>query len=361
MNPVERLNHILLLNRNRQKRFREKHSEQIKRSRFRVNNNQIVNNDPENEENDQEEIKESNYLLTDFEVVTYEDMVNSINAYPFTDSTRESYLSHLSTLARILHYDDYLQGFLNYRNSIELLSNHKGADNSKKAYVQILIIVIDKFKMNIPKNVLSKYVDYLNSLKGANNVRIDLLKQTEEVIRFSTYVQMVKDHYGKESKEFLVISMYDELTVRDDLKSLVVCNDMSQVNYDHPKDNYLYLPTRRKTKSLLILLHAKTLKNEIYEAEYSAKVSDIIRDYLQQFEFQFGKHGLFGKTSLSGYISKMNKELGVKGAIGKLRRMKVSEQVNVLKISEIEKVALSKKMMHSITTQSAVYNRRNIR
>jgi len=59
---------------------------------------------------------------------------------------------------------------------------------------------------------------------------------------------------------------------------------------------------------------------------------------------------LFGLSSLSGFIGRMNKAIGIAGSINTLRHMKVSELLNGVN-DTTERIKLAKAMGHSPITQ----------
>jgi hypothetical protein len=61
---------------------------------------------------------------------------------------------------------------------------------------------------------------------------------------------------------------------------------------------------------------------------------------------------LFGPKKLSGFVSKINKTVGIKGSINELRHIKISDSVRNLASAE-ERFRLSEEMGHTPVTQQA--------
>ena len=78
------------------------------------------------------------------------------------------------------------------------------------------------------------------------------------MLPFTDYKQKVLDKFGENSKEYLIVSMYDEVTCRDDLNLKII-----QSNTDVIKDenNYLILPVDSRVNASNVLNNYKTGKN----------------------------------------------------------------------------------------------------
>ena len=64
------------------------------------------------------------------------------------------------------------------------------------------------------------------------------------VISFTEYHERILDSFGKNSKEYLIASLYYELTARDDFGCMRI---LRIIPYDNGADNILFIDHRKKT------------------------------------------------------------------------------------------------------------------
>ena len=63
------------------------------------------------------------------------------------------------------------------------------------------------------------------------------------VIPFTEYHKRVLDYFGKDSKEYPIASLYNELTCRDDFGCMRI---LRIIPYDNGTDNILFIDHRKK-------------------------------------------------------------------------------------------------------------------
>lgn len=336
------------LNKQRQKKYREN------RKKNTSNKNYV---DVE-EESEEEKAEMLPYDLSKHAVITIEDIRQAFKAYPFTSqASRRSYRSHFNTLHKMLKYNNYRTGVLNVNQNLDKLFQHPGADNSKKAYMQVLLWAIDHFNIPFDRKLKEKYNDYFSELKIMNMDRVDLEKETIKLTKYSIYLQRVLEEYGADSQEYLYARMFDEISCRDDYGSLVVCNTPQQIDLNDTTKNFILVPNMQGTQATYYLNNYKTINSYgKYVSKFSKETSDLIRQHLDHYDFEYGKSFLFHKGAMSGWVGKLNRSVGIDGAIGLLRKMKISEESSK-KPTPRQRLDLSKKMQHSVTVQAAVYKR----
>ena len=71
------------------------------------------------------------------------------------------------------------------------------------------------------------------------------------VIPFTEYHKRILDFFGKDSKEYLIASLYNELTARDDFGCMRI---LRIIPYDNGTDNILFIDHRKKTVILLLII-----------------------------------------------------------------------------------------------------------
>jgi hypothetical protein len=167
--------------------------------------------------------------------------------------------------------------------------------------------------------------------------------ESSKVLGFKEYLVKIKDHFGADSKQFVMASMYDEVTVRDDFH-LKLVSSLKDANADL-SEQYLIVP---KTGALTVIINQyKTAKkNGQIKEILSAELSTLVRQYITDTELVFSDY-LFGNAkSNSAFVGKMNKEIGVTGSISAFRHMKASKEG----LTNAERVVLADKMKHSPAT-----------
>jgi hypothetical protein len=357
------------LNRERQKRYRLSQREQ------KSNSNDIEAEEIASSADDESNRPNPNsYLLNKKKHISAEDIIQALNNYPhLAEKTRESYASHFRAIHRMFKYSNYLTGLQNVNQNIDILNSSKYKYNSKKSYVQLILIIFDKLRLPTTKLIHDKYGDY-NSIMAIENIdRVAREKKELTYIPYSEFIELVKQHYAEDSMQYLYVMMMDDITCRDDLYDLIVCNDMDQVDLNNKNENYLYVPPltqqTKKSKAKIFINKYKTTRiYGPYQGEYSVKTTNLIRNYLNGYKIIYGQHGLFGRTPLSRTAGEILTKVGLKkkgqhlpktddnlpGAIGVFRKMKTSEYV--ANKSPEERLELSKRMMHSLVIQNTVYN-----
>ena len=170
---------------------------------------------------------------------------------------------------------------------------------------------------------------------------------------YDVYEQKVKVFFGQASKESIIVSLYKLSGFRDNL--------IIELAQTIPKDmdkNYIVVPSS-KTQNLKFVLNTyKTDKKYSQDIiPIPKELSKEIRKYIDEHDVEYGEY-LFGKTKLSGFISKFNKKMNlpVKVSINKLRQMRVSKKLENNPSVE-ERVKLAREMKHSTTT-SEKYKRK---
>jgi len=100
---------------------------------------------------------------------------------------------------------------------------------------------------------------------------------------------------------------------------------------------------------LIINQYKTSAKYGQIKVKLSLPLSNLIRKYIEKEGLLNGDY-LFGDKNLTSFVSKMNKQIGVKGSISYFRQMSVSDLLSKTPSAE-ERQALSAKMAHSRLTQ----------
>jgi len=263
----------------------------------------------------------------------------------------KQYGSQIKTLFQIL--DDTTQFKKTIQNAqtvIDAIKNSKKKDgtayskNSQKAYMQALLKLITQLNIPIDEVNAAKYLFQFNVYRLDSSDVTAHKKATEKFMKFVNYLKLVEDHFGADSKEYLMAKMYDEFTLRDDY-CLKIVHTLAETKSE--LQNFLVLPESEAEPLTLQINQYKTVKKygKITE-KLSDGLSQIIRAYITKHKIAYGSN-LFGKSKTnSTFVSDFNKKMGLTGySITKYRNMKSSEIPLVG--SNDERVKISEKMKHS--------------
>jgi hypothetical protein len=141
---------------------------------------------------------------------------------------------------------------------------------------------------------------------------------------------------------FVLSSLYDEATLRDDFALKIVERT--------PKDTSENYIVDLKTGMTLIINTYKT--QEAYgqiKVKLSKKLSKRIKAYMLKNNLQSGDY-LFGDNKMSDYVRYHNSKIGVEGGISNYRKMKISEELSK-NLTDEERIELAQKMKHSPMVQ----------
>ena len=168
--------------------------------------------------------------------------------------------------------------------------------------------------------------------------------QEDSVISYQEYENKILDRFGVESKEYLMIRIYKEVTCRDDL-DLYIIRDEEKHKDDLTKNYLIY----NENKYTILLQAYKTSKNKNpIKIKLSIELDKLVNQYIIKNNIKDrlfpSKHGLN-----FSFINTMNKKIGIKGGINMIRHIVISS--GLLHMNLDEKVQLAKKSFHSISTQ----------
>jgi hypothetical protein len=270
--------------------------------------------------------------------------------------TKKYYITSSKMLFRITNCDNLNKCLKKYKqifNDIDKAERQDGTGNlslnSKKHLMQTIVFLIDKMGIKLPKETIDFYKNKFEILKEESKQKTNDLTE-ENIIGYYDYLQLVKNKFGMNSKEYLIVSIYREVIVRDNFDFKIITNK----NEDNGKDNFLLLP--RSANATIILNNYKTFKKYgKKEIQLSNDINDLVRLYIKNNKVNKNDL-LFGKEKLTQDISKMNKQIGIKGGINTTRKIAVSSGLKADDSIET-RVALANKSMHSVNTQQSVYKR----
>ena len=265
-----------------------------------------------------------------------------------SDSTRKT---HISAVNRIFSIVETLKDLnKNFKAFVNTLENDKGySTNTIKSTISSLLSILDRYKIEIinGKNMKSLVNLYNKYILMANDEQI-VKNENVSVPTWSNYLNKAERQFGKNSKQFLVSSLYSVLSVRDDFANLIFVR-MEDVDNDLDKN---YLAVDDKDNYYIILNEYKTSKSyKQVEFKLPLKIKRLIKNWLSNNGILFNQ-SVFKESSLSPFVTQMHRDLGYgdlgQGAINLYRKMSVSSLDGS---SYEEKVEKATTMTHGILTQ----------
>jgi hypothetical protein len=277
-------------------------------------------------------------------------------------NTKAKYVGDIKAVFQLTGFLDLakcLKTFAAIKAAIEtgtLISNpnKQYAVNSQKGFVQSILYVIDKLNIPLSATIKQKYVDLLGAYKIKTTDQTEARKRDPnyDVMPYTEYMTRIKDAYGADSKQYLIASLYDEVTVRDDFDLVILGSVRDKQN---ETQNYIIVPLNERTRVNVIIQHHKTnkLRGDI-KVVLSARLSKLVRAYMMKHELRV-VNKLFAEnnTGLSAYayVATMNRRIGARAGINYIRQSKISEILSEHDLSAEDKQTLAKAMGHSAICQ----------
>lgn len=359
---LEKMKREALMNRERQRKFYEKNRDRVnkeRRERYLLKRQSY-----------QKVLDKSKQIESGQSTEAENDRINEIDKIieflkkqKISDGTMKQRINDTKRfLGKLTSCEDLLMCL---KNSEKILSEIKNAkmpngkpysDNTKKSALQSILYLIDNYPplKNINKR---PFVEFYDLMKVNNLVRVENLQANDdETFDFNQMVKSVKKKYGEKSREFLLISFYDNLTARDDYNNLIIFDENIQKynpeDIDKKKNNYLVISKTKTRKMTIILNKYKTSgKYKTINFVIPTKLKNLTFDFIKTNNLSHGDP-LFGKkNSLSKDIKAIlnGVDINVSQSINALRHSKISTEFK--KISPEERIKLTKKMAHSPITQ----------
>ena len=265
-----------------------------------------------------------------------------------SDSTRKT---HISAINRIFDIVESLKDLnKNFKAFVNTLENDKGySTNTIKSTISSLLSILDRYKIEIINgknmkslvNLYNKYILMSNDEQIVNNENVS-------VPTWSNYLIKAERFFGKNSKQYLVASLYSVLSVRDDFAGLIFIR-FSDIDNDSTKN---YLAVNERDDYYIILNEYKTANSyKQIEFKLPLKVKRLVKTWLSNNGILFNQ-SVFKESSLSPFVTQTHRDLGYgdlgQGAINLFRKMSVSALEGS---SYEEKVEKATTMAHGILTQ----------
>ena len=298
---------------------------------------------------------------------TQEDLINIVNNTDWIFNTKSTYISAIKRIFKAGGCKT-LKPCLNDMNKFVKTVNEdkilKYGTSSKTGTYQILGKLFDKFQIgehmfNKKKETEIKTVieKEHKRWKFENETETKNKKKNNTVPNWKDYLSKTKTNFGEESKEYLIAYLYSNLTLRDNFKEMTIVKTMNETS--NPKFNYFVLTSNNKMTFVINRFKTDKKYNKlVYKVEIPT-LKKLLKKWIEKNKLQYGKY-LFGKSSLSSFVSKINKSNNYSynegkksvGGINFLRHITASAIPNsdYEKLSFDEREALANSMLHSMAT-----------
>ena len=284
---------------------------------------------------------------------TLEQIIQTLTERDVPKDTTKLYIDNAKRLSTILNITDFMTAFHNASDVIEKINNatkttgDKGlySINSKKAMYQSIMKLNDIASLNIPKEDYDQYLKQFDILKLDSKKQTKVRTEDEKVMDFDEYLDIVKNHFGSESKEYLIAELYNFRGFRDDLQFKIAKEATDDVNYIIPG---------KRVYTIVLNTYKTHKKYGSFIIKLPIALSKLIKDYISRNKLEFGDY-LF-KNKLSRFIVLFNKKLNLPITINTLRQMRISKYHNKRELTSEEEVDLAREMHHSVSS-SAGYKR----
>jgi len=284
-------------------------------------------------------------------------LIQKLTDLGLTHFTLQKYIQDLKRLLLITQSEDIIKDLTNKPDLIiQQIKNFKKngkpySSNTQKALFQFILVLAEKLKLPFNKQPYNQQFEISKIKSSDQNITN---KTGKQIITFKEYLEDIKEQLGENSKMYLLVSMYNELTIRDDFV-LKIIETESQATDE--KTNYIILKQSKSVKmtASVIINHYKTSKKYgQIKHTFSPKVSKLIYKYVKDNKLKNGDF-LFGPNKLTSYIASTNTKLGLNIGISTMRSMKITEELK--QATPEKRVELASQMKHSPVVQLSYVNK----
>ena len=287
--------------------------------------------------------------------LTYDEAISKLEKIIEVKATLEKYKQDLKRFISITGCNDIAKCLKKSKEIIEHISNglkkngESYSTNTIKSLYQSILFLIDKLELKINKKpYLDQFEIYkIKSADENNQKNNDII-----VPSFKTYLESVKKTFGENSKMFLIASLYNELTVRDDYGLKIVSTKKDATD---EKENYLIVPPKASCQ-IIINAYKTEKKYGVIKHTCSKSLNELLRKFISKNPTT---DYLFGNKTLTSFVSSNNIKLNIKGGINIFRQMKITDELKTVKSAE-ERKKLADSMKHSPVSQLKYIRKHNI-
>tara|TARA_R110001606_G_scaffold304825_1_gene452117 strand:+ start:89 stop:1165 length:1077 start_codon:yes stop_codon:yes gene_type:complete len=264
-----------------------------------------------------------------------------------SESTRKTHISAVKRIFKIVSSIKELNKIFKF--FIETLQTGSGYSiNTIKSTISSLLSILNKYNIQLinNKNMTTLLNLYNTYILMANDEQV-VKNENVTVPTWFNYLNKTERIFGKNSKQYLVASLYSVLTVRDDFASLIFVRMT-----DATDDDKNYLAVDENDDYYIILNQYKT-SNRYATVKFKLplKIKRLMKNWLAN-QVKYFNEQVFKESSLSPFVTDLHRQIGYgdlgQGAVNLYRKMSVS----ALEGSSYEqKAEMASQMKHSVLTQ----------
>lgn len=287
--------------------------------------------------------------------------INNVVNYIKSENLGDSYINQFKQLADILDIVSIKTAFKNSKSVINKIesatlkndSSKVYSVNSKKLLYQTILKLNNEMDLNLPQKDLNAYKHQFELNKETSRLNTSDNKN-KEVMDFDDYLKIVSDNFETDSKENIIALLYKTFGLRDDLKNLHIISNAEGME-DMPDMNHILISKNNKSGKLIFNNYKTKDKYGQVKLNIPSNILSLIVSYMKNNHLTYGDF-LFGKSSLSGFISNFNrKKLKLDITIDTYRHMRVAYELAKGRTAE-DRLRIAKEMKHSTAT-SDTYDR----
>ncbi len=262
-------------------------------------------------------------------------------------NTLKKYNGDIKRVFTICNIQSFTTTIDTYNGVKESLDSSKYSLQTRRGCIQSILVFIDKSGIVIEPKITALY-NVLYEVYGIKCKDANDAKKTStdnQVMNYNTYMELVADHYKTDSKQYLIASLYNECTCRDNFGKIKIITDVTQ---DDNNNNFIFLKNK---ECVIIMNNYKT--SDIYGKQYYAitdGLTEIIDNYITKnniTDYLFPE-----QKNLSVYINTMNKKIGILGAgVNYLRHSKISTYLSNPDLTVEQRHEFAIKSGHKEATQ----------
>ena len=235
-------------------------------------------------------------------------------------NTLKKYNGDIKRVFTICNIQSFTTTIDTYNGVKESLDSSKYSLQTRRGCIQSILVFIDKSGIVIEPKITALY-NVLYEVYGIKCTDENDKRKTnsaDDVMDYDAYMKLILDHYGIDSKQYLIVSLYKECCMRDDYSQIKIITDL---NYDDDINNFIF---RHEGSCSIIMNTYKT--SPIYGKQIyplTDHLDKLINDYILKHnitDFLFPE-----QKKLSAYVTNMNKKIGLLGiSINTIRHSLIS-------------------------------------
>lgn len=283
---------------------------------------------------------------------TNEALIAGLEAIPYNSpNTKAKYEGDLKRLLG-LATKPLIQHFRDGKGLVELIKGAEYALNTRKSLIQVVLFMITNLRLTINKPSVQALKFYFELIKSQSREEAEKKTEDVQIPTWDEYMHKVRVIYGELSKPWMIATLYQAHTLRDDYALQIVDKSPAKTETGN------FLVMLKKNYKIIINSYKTKGKYGQINLNLSQKLTTQLSKYMATNDLEKGDY-LFGSVPLSPYVSQMNKTMGYDGSISMFRKMSVTDILNKNpNMSTEERIELAEKMKHSIDVQS-IYKRKN--